>query len=519
MIQYSLYPIFIAKLDITYKWVSGKISNLEYLLKLNFLGGRTYKCPQLYPIMPNILTNFKGDLNDKSSYRDFRTQKFYAIRPLNWLQTFHNFENVIGNKYSAPCSSDSTSLHILNDSNTDISEVSNDARIEDDDSTSGCPTITITDTVELTPEFFYEPDCFPTFGQELVKKLRMALESPFISSQLNFWIDQVFGISQPQNFKVAQIFTTPHPARITAKYSVEERTDYVTTIPVNKITCASFDFSNSIIVRGIAKDVGLFEWKNGELKIIAKNANRMTFVPYKGGCALVNNQDAGLTLYGSDQFFISPAHEAHYFGTGSKYGVCCGRGGLAYCIDGNRKIVFGVCHVSPESPCCICSSSEFRLTVVGTKSGALMLFDLSRGLYIRTINLNAEPKSVLVTKCIGKIVVFSASDVTVISLTGTILVSKSHEELFGKGTTPVCSCSIPQSIFLPDDSIVVCDSKKHIYIIDTSNLSIFGNSPFAECHSSPVCVRCYSRVFSSCVIYTLSDDAHITVSHIPSLKE
>jgi len=58
---------------LTQKWKQRKISNFEYLMKLNTLAGRSYNDLTQYPVFPWIIKDYKSDyidLNDISIYRD-----------------------------------------------------------------------------------------------------------------------------------------------------------------------------------------------------------------------------------------------------------------------------------------------------------------------------------------------------------------------------------------------------------------------------------------------------------------
>ncbi len=63
----------VEKSGIVRKWLSGEISNFEYLMKLNALAGRSFKDVTQYPVFPWILTNYtneKLEENDAGIFRD-----------------------------------------------------------------------------------------------------------------------------------------------------------------------------------------------------------------------------------------------------------------------------------------------------------------------------------------------------------------------------------------------------------------------------------------------------------------
>lgn len=55
-------------------WVSGKVSNFDYLLYLNLAAGRTFNVLSLWPVFPWILADYDTatlDLDSAASFRDF----------------------------------------------------------------------------------------------------------------------------------------------------------------------------------------------------------------------------------------------------------------------------------------------------------------------------------------------------------------------------------------------------------------------------------------------------------------
>jgi len=55
------------------RWVSGIISNFDYLLSLNSFASRSFNDPSAYPIFPWVISDYRSkelDLEDKTSFRD-----------------------------------------------------------------------------------------------------------------------------------------------------------------------------------------------------------------------------------------------------------------------------------------------------------------------------------------------------------------------------------------------------------------------------------------------------------------
>jgi hypothetical protein len=71
-IQTVPYLQFIAERHVTADWMSGRLSNFQYLMRLNIFGGRSFSEPSLYPFMPWILRDYRSqqiDLTNPAIYR------------------------------------------------------------------------------------------------------------------------------------------------------------------------------------------------------------------------------------------------------------------------------------------------------------------------------------------------------------------------------------------------------------------------------------------------------------------
>ena len=59
---------------LTCAWAEGRITNYDYLLRLNAIGGRSFHDPGNYPVMPWVLSNYTSssvpDLSDERNFRD-----------------------------------------------------------------------------------------------------------------------------------------------------------------------------------------------------------------------------------------------------------------------------------------------------------------------------------------------------------------------------------------------------------------------------------------------------------------
>ena len=54
------------------RWLRGELSNLEYILRINRLAGRSYNDLSQYPILPWVLSNYTSPLLDLRNPANFR---------------------------------------------------------------------------------------------------------------------------------------------------------------------------------------------------------------------------------------------------------------------------------------------------------------------------------------------------------------------------------------------------------------------------------------------------------------
>lgn len=228
-------------------WRSGSITNWEYLMRLNGLGGRSYNDLMQYPVLPFVIADYTSrilDLNDPASFRDL--SKPMAVQNKNREQHYINIYNDLKaarrdgtsplllrqpHHYASLYSNSGGVLHYLvrlppftelflnyQDNNFDMPDrtfhsLATTWRLITNDSP--------TDVKELIPELFYLPELFhnneglnlgirqcgaaidevelPPWALDarlFTLIHRQALESAFVTEHLPHWIDLVFGYKQ-----------------------------------------------------------------------------------------------------------------------------------------------------------------------------------------------------------------------------------------------------------------------------------------------------------------------------------
>ena len=221
----------------TQKWREGNLSNFEYLMILNKYSSRSFNDMGQYPIFPWIVKDFSSDklkLDNPEVFRDLRypvgaqseenrreLQKKFEMWKDDEIEAFH-----YGSHYSSggvvshylvrlpPFTFQAKSLQGGQFDVPDRLFISIEGAWRSCVSPSG-------DVKELVPEMFYLPEMFVNLNSEnfgktqfghavnevqlpvwakspydFVRKHRKALESEYVSSNLNHWIDLIFGFKQ-----------------------------------------------------------------------------------------------------------------------------------------------------------------------------------------------------------------------------------------------------------------------------------------------------------------------------------
>ena len=236
IVQRVPFADFVSTLPFTARWINGEISNFEYLMRLNIIGGRSFHDPSQYPLLPWVISDYERktfDIDDPGFYRDLSKpvgalgkERIEELRRrLADLQLF----GVNQFLYSSYCSSPLTVFWFLirmepfTRQHIEIQggRFDNSQRIFW--SIPCCHKSVLTqmsDYKELPPEFYFQPEFLCNidkydFGKidgaviddvvlppwaknsmEFVYLHRKALESDYVSKTLHRWVDLTFGYQQ-----------------------------------------------------------------------------------------------------------------------------------------------------------------------------------------------------------------------------------------------------------------------------------------------------------------------------------
>eukprot|EP01132_Coremiostelium_polycephalum_P004925 gene4925-6139_t len=222
---------------LTRRWKNREISNFEYLMLLNTIAGRTYNDISQYPIFPHVIADYRSeqlDLNNENIFRDlskpigalnqqrldtliqrYKSLNDPEIPPFLYGSHYSNFGIVA---YYHLRLEPFTSYHLTLQSGV----FDHQARLFEsmERMWDGITSPNLADVKELTPEFFYMPEfitnnegfnfgfvnnpsgdlILPKWANQsaelFITKNREALESEYVSMNINHWIDLIFGYKQ-----------------------------------------------------------------------------------------------------------------------------------------------------------------------------------------------------------------------------------------------------------------------------------------------------------------------------------
>ncbi|KAL9647151.1 hypothetical protein ABK040_004867 [Willaertia magna] len=253
--------------DIVFLWQEGKISNYDYLMKLNSMAGRRLGDFQYHPIFPWVIdfekdpttlieSNNQQQLDD--SWRDLTKTKFRLSKGDEMLDiTYSSPDNP--HHVTEPLSEITFFIYLAR--RKSLTELKKYVRhnYEPKEYPSSMTRMYQWTPDECIPEFYSDPNIFKSkhldmedlkipfwasTPEEFIEKHRLALESEYVSLNLHHWIDLVFGYKLsgkyaieaknvmlkkenndlfPSRFGFVQLFDEPHPPRRILTLNVNER--------------------------------------------------------------------------------------------------------------------------------------------------------------------------------------------------------------------------------------------------------------------------------------------------------
>jgi factor associated with neutral sphingomyelinase activation len=217
----------------TKMWVEGTMSNYDYLIALNSAANRTRNDLSQYPVFPWVISNYESaslDLNDHNNFRDL-SKPIGALNKKRLEMFKERFKHMPDPKflYGTHYSNPGYVIGYLVRKYPQYMIKLHGGRFDHPDRLFNSIeidwVICLTNPgslKELTPEFYEEGSDFllnsldidlgttsknekignvklPKWAKDatdFLTKMREALESPYVSENLNHWIDLIFGYKQ-----------------------------------------------------------------------------------------------------------------------------------------------------------------------------------------------------------------------------------------------------------------------------------------------------------------------------------
>ena len=515
IVQENNFEQFFKQSKITEKWINHEITNFEYLMYLNQLSGRSYNCPSMYPIFPWIIQDYdssKLNLNKIETYRDL-TKPVGALSEARLndllvksrdLEEFGMKSFLYQSGYSYPLMvylyllriEPFTTLHIEMQGGKFDSPGRIFSSIKE---TWKLVTNQSSDFRELIPEFFSLPEfllnsnhfdlgatekgvindaVLPQWADDVydfIYKNRKALESRYVSENINNWIDLIWGYKQrgeeakkannlfipemypdiwedPSNSEdeaaklniemnldqcgqiPQQLFTVPHPQRgefkakkrfgisrrfmcsfagVSACAVQDEINDHFAFTLFNESNFFAYYDINLLELLQFNDQANVIDVQFQEKKKVEGCAKMLFFSPTCIAC--LSDDDTKI------QKVEIPSCKSETVSSHTEI-VCCAIEGDWTILSGNDASlsIFNKKNSSPmivrtyrNSITCIAASEKFDQVVAGTKDHTLLFCSLSRGTVTSVYELGKEiaPQRILITESLGFVLVDGAKSV------------------------------------------------------------------------------------------------------------
>ncbi|GES77577.1 WD repeat-containing protein 81 [Rhizophagus clarus] len=235
---------------LTMKWVRGDISNFDYIMFLNYLAGRRIGDPNFHPIFPWI-TDFTGS-DISQNWRDFTKTKFRLNKGDEQLD--FTFDGPVPHHITDILSDITYYVYLARKTPIPVLCQYVRTKYEPNEYPSSLQRLFEWTPDECIPEFYTDPSIFTSIhpdmpdlqlpvwassAEEFVRIHSEALESDYVSSNLNLWIDLTFGcklsgedaieaknvalplINGQNSFMkhgITQLFSDPHPQKSVKKF-------------------------------------------------------------------------------------------------------------------------------------------------------------------------------------------------------------------------------------------------------------------------------------------------------------
>lgn len=561
--QQDPYEFFKSQ-NFTEKWINNKMSTFEYLMKINLYSGRSFNDASQYPFMPWTISDYKSktlNLEDPNTFRDLskpigalNEERIIDLRKkMIDLSEYCEYPYLYSSFAVCPLSvylwnlrmEPFTSLHIKMQSGKFDHSSRLFSSIED---AYFLVTHHLNDYRELIPEFYFSEEFLINYNNfdlgishgrkvndvilpewansaiDFIYKMRKALESDYVSSHINNWIDLFWGFKQTgeEAIKADNVYnhdmykeswtdyslknpvrrseieaTMCHVGQIPNKLFNEPHPTRLQNLPKKQGTISKVKLSNEMIKLSrfciLNDSLKLFIYKNNTVISynIAIEDSVCKFLEDKSN--IIENSIIQILPYNSFPIFLL------------ENGQLYSQGNIVFPEISNVSIItsdddcIGI--VSDETILTLCAlqtkynipfygdpitcfviSKIFGIAVCGTNSGKIVICSLYDGIksIIFYLDDNTKPEKVLITPSWGFILTY-ASQVISGKTTYYLYLHTINGKLIRKTKSHLISCWYTWSSHKAFDYVIFANEKGNLYEFEAFYLNI--RKTFYRCYS------------------------------------
>ena len=480
----------------TNMWVNGEITNFEYLIAINICAGKSFNTIKNYPFFPLVIKDVsspKLDIQSESTYFDITKKQENSVldesKVVFFLQRIEPFTTFWTN-------SNSESTEVF----SSIKEI-------------------IEQGVDLVvPQFYYMPEFLTNINwndafrdvelpawcrlpMEFIRMNREALESKYVSDNLNVWIDNYFGVNSKD-----PIFTAPHPKR-NVKMSTKKQMQQTISFPSTIMHACCIE-KNDMIKGTVALNNGRII--NATINFHTSSLSSQTFgtytstekkelsglIPaYEEFIIVTDKCQKVVTGYGK----IANVGRIEQYAMNSKW-TCISTKDMNVSVYREASFIYNIQMKSETT--CIGISPNFDLLVLGTKSCNIYFIELFGGSINHKLEMSAIPRKILVSPKWGFVLALcqagSAYILSLYNVNGCFMTSIP----FSSNIDAWCLFTSKKGF----DYAAICCSNGDIYVFDIQNLAI-GEPVFTGAKN----ITSVSFVPNHCSLVTTTYDGKFTL--------
>jgi hypothetical protein len=371
--KFVLWPVadLFTQLKCCEKWISGEISNFDYIIYLNFLSGRSFRDSSAYPFFPSLLSDFdtfKPILSSKSKLKVDPNSKIRIafIEPIVPAHFFFSIERI--------------------------------------------------DEIPI----------WANSAADFIDKMRLLLESPAISDGLHAWCTMYFGqTAAASNGRLFQY--SVHPEKLPFFVVIGRSCQIELPLQNAKVRVTQQVSPNCVLLVLNNGAIGRFSFASiPDFRHEFAWQGRNVAIESESMLAVGNGYVAILSQ--KELTFLGPEKVESRVNVGLERPLmaCIGLQ-VVYCdsscsvtiisTSGRRR---SFCRVRSRIVA-LASDSIFKIVIVGTIDGFVHVYNLIDGAEIQSVSVGCETRMILITPNWGYVIILAGDIVWVLNINGLIL--------------------------------------------------------------------------------------------------